>query len=50
MAGAAFLLPGLVNGYGKIEARLAGIEGALRLLTERLTRLDRGLGFDGLTG
>ena len=25
--GAAFLLPGLVNGYGKIERRLEGIEG-----------------------
>ena len=40
MAGAAFLLPGLVNGYGKIEKRLAGIEG-------RLTRIERGLGIDG---
>jgi hypothetical protein len=29
MAGAAFLMPGLVNGYGKIERRLTGIEGRL---------------------
>lgn len=39
MAGAAFLLPGLVNGYSKIEKRLDGIEG-------RLTRIERGLGID----
>jgi hypothetical protein len=36
MAGAAFLMPGLVNGYGKIEARLAGIE-------ERLGAIERTL-------
>jgi hypothetical protein len=37
MAGAAFLMPGLVNGYGKIEQsrrhlaeRMGAIEGALR--------------------
>ena len=35
-AGAAFLLPGLVNGYGKIEKRLSGIE-------ERLARIERTL-------
>jgi hypothetical protein len=39
MAGAAFLLPGLVNGYGKFERRLVGIE-------DRLTRIERGLGID----
>ncbi len=39
MAGVAFLLPGLVNGYGKIEKRLSAIE-------ERLTRIERGLGLD----
>lgn len=39
MAGAAFLLPGLANGYGKIEKRLAGIEG-------RLAAIERGLGID----
>ena len=33
-AGAAFLLPGLMNGYGKIERRLGAIEG-------RLTRIER---------
>ena len=33
-AGAAFLLPGLLNGYGKIERRLGSIEG-------RLTRIER---------
>jgi hypothetical protein len=30
MAGAAFLLPGLVNGYSRIEKRLDGIEGRRR--------------------
>lgn len=39
MAGAAFLLPGLVNGYGKIEARLGGIEGRLAALERKLDRL-----------
>jgi hypothetical protein len=39
MAGAAFLMPGLVNGYGKIEKRLAGIE-------DRLLRIERGLGIE----
>jgi hypothetical protein len=43
MAGAAFLMPGLVNGYGKIEARLAGIEGSLRQQAERLTRIEESL-------
>jgi hypothetical protein len=41
MAGAAFLMPGLANGYRKIERRLGAIEGALRLLAERLTRIER---------
>ena len=39
MAGAAFLLPGLVNGYGKIEKRLGGIEGRLEMLEQKLDRL-----------
>ena len=43
MAGAAFLLPGLVNGYGKIEKRLDGIEGALCQQAERLARIERTL-------
>ncbi len=43
LAGAAFLLPGLVNGYGKIEKRLGAIEGALRQQAERLTRIERTL-------
>jgi hypothetical protein len=38
-AGAAFLLPGLINGYGKIEKRLGAIEA-------RLTRIEQGLGID----
>ena len=38
-AGAAFLLPGLMNGYGKIERRLSGIE-------QRLSRIERGLGIE----
>ncbi len=37
MAGAAFLLPGLVNGYSRIQKRLEGIE-------DRLTRIERTLG------
>ena len=35
-AGAAFLLPGLVNGYGKIEKRLMGIEQRLSVIEKRL--------------
>jgi hypothetical protein len=46
MAGAPLLLPGLLKGYGRIERRLGAIEGALRLLAERLTRIERGLGID----
>jgi hypothetical protein len=46
MAGAAFMLPGLANGYGKIERRLSGIEGALSQQAERLTRIERGLGIE----
>ncbi|MGE5603076.1 MAG: hypothetical protein ACM30E_08495 [Nitrososphaerales archaeon] len=34
MAGAAFLMPGLVTRYSRIEKRLCGIEG-------RLTRIER---------
>ncbi len=44
MAGAAFLLPGLVNGYGKIEKRLGGIE---RRLGEVEGKLDGLLGRTG---
>jgi hypothetical protein len=51
VAGAPIQLPGLANGYGKIEQslgllteRMAGIEGALRQQAERLTRIERGLG------
>jgi hypothetical protein len=32
MAGAAFLLLGLVKGYGKIEKRLGGIERRLEIV------------------
>ena len=39
MAGAAFLLPGLVTGYGKIEKRLGGIEERLATLEQKLDRL-----------
>lgn len=39
MVGAAFLLPGLVNRYGKIERRLTGIEGWL-------TRIEMGMGIE----
>ena len=42
-AGAAFLLPGLVNGYRGIEKRLGAIEGALRQQAERLTRIEHTL-------
>ena len=38
-AGAAFLLPGLVNGYGKIATRLVGIEGRLGVVEEKLDGL-----------
>jgi hypothetical protein len=50
MAGAAFLMPGLVNGYGKIEKRLGAIEGALLQQAERLTRIERGLGIEDAVG
>jgi hypothetical protein len=39
MAGAAFLLPRLMNGYGKIEKRLDAIE-------QRLTRIEWELGIE----
>jgi len=35
----AFLLPGLVNGYEKIERRLSGIESRLGMVDRRLHRL-----------
>jgi len=35
----AFLLPGLVNGYEKIERRLSGIESRLGMVERRLHRL-----------
>jgi len=38
-AGAAFLLPGLVNGYGKVEKRLGAIEGRLETVERKLDRL-----------
>ena len=41
MAGAAFLLPGLVNGYSRIEKRLCGIEGRLEAVEQKLDRLCR---------
>ncbi len=48
MAGAAFLLPGLVNGYGKIERALrqqaealGAIEGRLEMVERKLDRLSR---------
>lgn len=46
MAGAAFLLPGLVNGYGKIEKTLRQQAEVLRGIEERLARIERGLGVD----
>ncbi len=44
MAGAAFLLPGLVNGYGKIEANLHRLAERLSAIEERLGRIEAGLG------
>ena len=38
-AGAAFLLPGLVNGYGKIRDELAGITRRLAVVEEKLDGL-----------
>ena len=38
-AGAAFLLPGLVNGYGKITAELEGIRKRLEEVEHKLDRL-----------
>ncbi len=46
MAGAAFLLPGLVNGYGKIEKTLRLQAQVLGGIEERLTRIERGLGIE----
>ena len=48
MAGAAFLLPGLVNGYGKIERALRQQAEALGAIKGRLEVLERKL--DGLCG
>ncbi len=42
-AGAAFLLPGLVNGYGKIRDELAGITRRLAVVEEKVDRLLEGV-------
>jgi hypothetical protein len=42
-AGAAFLLPGLVNGYGKVERTLRQQAEVLDVIEERLTRIERTL-------
>ncbi len=43
MAGAAFLLPGLMNGYGKIEKTLRQQAEVLNGIEERLARIEAGL-------
>ncbi len=46
MAGAAFLLPGLMNGYGKIEQTLRRQADVLAGIEARLSRIEAGLGID----
>jgi hypothetical protein len=41
IGGAAFLLPGLVNGYGKVERALRQRAEILRAIESRLTRIER---------
>src|SRR5512139_1209819 len=46
MAGAAFLLPGLVNGYSRIEKRLGAIEGRLTRIERVLSEAEPSIGSD----
>lgn len=50
MAGAAFLLPGLLNGYGKLERSLRQHAEVLASIEGRLTRIERGLGIEPAPG
>jgi 50S ribosomal subunit-associated GTPase HflX len=47
MAGAAFMLPSLANGYGKIEQSLRRLAKRMGAIEGRLTRIERGLGTEG---